>query len=144
MYKAHFGLRELPFGITPDTSFFFACSNYQAALNTLLIATKNGEGFIKITGEVGTGKTLLCRKFMATLDASIVNAALPTIQGGIAASADEGTWISTSYLVAEIVMIPLAGWFEKIFGLRNFLLLATSLFIDSASKPCSKRAPNRS
>lgn len=67
--------------------------------------------------------------FMATLDAPIVNAALPTIQGGIAASADEGTWISTSYLVAEIVMIPLAGWFEKIFGLRNFLLLATSLFI---------------
>jgi len=77
MYKAHFGLRELPFGITPDTSFFFACTNYQEALNTLLIAARNGEGFIKITGEVGVGKTLLCRKFMATLDKSFVTAYIP-------------------------------------------------------------------
>jgi MSHA biogenesis protein MshM len=77
MYQHHFGLRELPFGITPDTSFFFACSNYQQALNTLLVAAKNGEGFIKITGEVGTGKTLLCRKFMATLDDSFVTAYIP-------------------------------------------------------------------
>ena len=77
MYKLHFGLRELPFSITPDTSFFFACSNYQEALNTLLVATKNGEGFIKITGEVGTGKTLLCRKFMTTLDDSFVTAYIP-------------------------------------------------------------------
>ncbi|NMM37567.1 MAG: AAA family ATPase [Glaciimonas sp.] len=77
MYKAHFRLHELPFGITPDTSFFFGCANYQAALNTLLIATNSGEGFIKITGEVGTGKTLLCRKFMASLDASFVTAYIP-------------------------------------------------------------------
>lgn len=77
MYQSHFGLRELPFGITPDTSFFFACSNYQEALNTLLVATKNGEGFIKITGEVGIGKTLLCRKFMATLDQDFVTAYIP-------------------------------------------------------------------
>ncbi|MDO8413083.1 MAG: AAA family ATPase [Gallionellaceae bacterium] len=67
MYLTHFGLRELPFGLTPDTSFFFACSNYQEALNTLLVAARNGEGFIKIVGEVGNGKTLLCRKFLATL-----------------------------------------------------------------------------
>ncbi|HYD78401.1 MAG TPA: AAA family ATPase [Paucimonas sp.] len=77
MYRAHFGLRELPFGITPDTSFFFACASAQEALNTLLIAVKNGEGFIKITGEVGTGKTLLCRKFMSTLDDSFVTAYIP-------------------------------------------------------------------
>src|SRR3569623_162545 len=77
MYQHHFGLRELPFGITPDTSFFFACSTYQQALNTLLVAAKNGEGFIEITGEVGTGKTLLCRKFMATLDDSFVTAYIP-------------------------------------------------------------------
>jgi len=77
MYEAHFGLKELPFGITPDTSFFFACPSSQEALNTLLIAARNGEGFIKITGEVGTGKTLLCRKFMATLDDSFVTAYIP-------------------------------------------------------------------
>lgn len=77
MYKSHFGLNELPFGITPDTSFFFLCPSSQEALNTLLIAARNGEGFIKITGEVGTGKTLLCRKFMATLDDSFVTAYIP-------------------------------------------------------------------
>ncbi|MCO6416534.1 multidrug efflux MFS transporter [Siccirubricoccus sp. KC 17139] len=65
---------------------------------------------------------------MATLDTSIVNASLPTIQGEIGASSSEGTWISTAYLVAEIVMIPLAGWLERILGLRNLLLAATILF----------------
>lgn len=68
MYLAHFGLSEPPFGITPDTSFFFACADYQQALNTLLIAVSDGEGFIKITGEVGTGKTLLCRQFLASIN----------------------------------------------------------------------------
>lgn len=67
MYLEHYGLKELPFSITPDTSFFFASRSYQEALNTLLISIRAGEGFIKITGEVGTGKTLLCRKFMASL-----------------------------------------------------------------------------
>jgi MSHA biogenesis protein MshM len=77
MYKAHFGLREVPFSITPDTSFFFTSPHSQEALNTLLVAAKNGEGFIKITGEVGTGKTLLCRKFLATLGPEFVTAYIP-------------------------------------------------------------------
>ena len=76
-YLRHFGLREAPFSITPDTSFFFAGRGIQEALNTLLVAVKNGEGFIKITGEVGTGKTLLCRKFLATLDDNWVSAYVP-------------------------------------------------------------------
>jgi MSHA biogenesis protein MshM len=77
MYTDHFGLHELPFGITPDTSFFFSSPRAQEALNTLLVAARNGEGFIKITGEVGTGKTLLCRKFMATLEEDFVTAYIP-------------------------------------------------------------------
>jgi len=77
MYQSHFGLQELPFGITPDTSFAYACVSHQEALNTLLIAVKNGEGFIKITGEVGTGKTLLCRRFLSLLDANYASAYIP-------------------------------------------------------------------
>ncbi|MYM99130.1 ExeA family protein [Duganella vulcania] len=77
MYQAHFGLGEMPFGITPDTSFFFTSPHSQQALNTLLVAARSGEGFIKITGEVGTGKTLLCRKFMATLGEGFVTAYIP-------------------------------------------------------------------
>jgi MFS transporter, DHA2 family, multidrug resistance protein len=65
---------------------------------------------------------------MATIDVSVVSASLPTIQGEIGASPTEGTWIGTAYLVAEIIMIPLAGWFDRIFGLRNFLLGCTILF----------------
>ncbi|MCX7628534.1 MAG: AAA family ATPase [Methylophilaceae bacterium] len=77
MYLEYFGLREFPFNLTPDTSFFFASRGYQEALNTLLIATRTGEGFIKITGEVGTGKTMLCRKFMASLDDQFKVAYIP-------------------------------------------------------------------
>jgi len=77
MYQQHFGLREAPFGITPDTSYFFTSPHSQEALNTLLVAAKNGEGFIKITGEVGTGKTLLCRKFITTLGENFVTAYIP-------------------------------------------------------------------
>jgi MSHA biogenesis protein MshM len=76
-YLRHFGLREAPFGITPDTGFFFSSKNVQEALNTLVVAVANGEGFIKITGEVGTGKTLLCRKFLATLEGTAVTAYIP-------------------------------------------------------------------
>lgn len=65
---------------------------------------------------------------MATLDISIVNSALPTIQGEIGASGTEGTWIATSYLVAEIVIIPLSAWLERLLGLRTFLLIAAILF----------------
>jgi MSHA biogenesis protein MshM len=67
MYTEHFGLQEPPFSITPDTSFFFASEAAQSGLNLLLVAARSGEGFIKIVGEVGTGKTLLCRKLMQSL-----------------------------------------------------------------------------
>lgn len=77
MYLAHFGLQELPFGLTPDTSYFFAAQSAQAALNTLLVACRAGEGFIKITGEIGTGKTMLCRKFLASLPEPFFTAYIP-------------------------------------------------------------------
>src|ERR1700755_3252459 len=65
---------------------------------------------------------------MATLDISITNSALPQIQGEIGATGTEGTWISTGYLMSEIVMIPLAAWLTRVFGLRNFLLTCAVLF----------------
>ena len=77
MYLSHFGLTELPFGITPDTSFIYSLQGHQEALNTLLLALNGGEGFVKISGEVGTGKTLLCRRLLQTLDSGWVSAYLP-------------------------------------------------------------------
>lgn len=77
MYLQHFGLQETPFSLTPDTSFFFAYTSHQEALNTLLVALKSGEGFIKVTGEVGLGKTLVCRKLLRSLQAPFVTAYIP-------------------------------------------------------------------
>ena len=77
MYLEHFGLQALPFGITPDTGFYFDSPSHQEALNILLLALRNGEGFLKVTGEVGTGKTLLCRRLLHLLDDEFVTAYIP-------------------------------------------------------------------
>lgn len=77
MYLSHFGLSEAPFSITPDTSFYFGTKSYQEGLNTLLYAIHAREGFIKITGEVGTGKTMLCRKLLNSLDETFRVAYVP-------------------------------------------------------------------
>lgn len=77
MYQEHFGLGEAPFAITPDPGFAFSTLAHQEALNTLLVALQCGEGFLKITGEVGTGKTLLCRKLLRTLGEGWITAYLP-------------------------------------------------------------------
>ncbi len=79
-----------------------------------------GDWIAVVAGAVGA--------LMATLDISITNSALPQIQGEIGASGTEGTWIGTGYLIAEVVMIPLAAWFTRVFGLRNFLLGCATLF----------------
>jgi MSHA biogenesis protein MshM len=77
LYLAHFGLSELLLGSTPDTSYTVITRSHQEALNTLLVALNSGEGFIKITGEVGTGKTLLCRRLLQALPVGSVSAYLP-------------------------------------------------------------------
>lgn len=77
MYLGHFSLREAPFSITPDSSFFYPHESAQAALNTLLVALRSGEGFLKIVGEVGCGKTVLCRQLLKTLQGEFVTAYIP-------------------------------------------------------------------
>lgn len=61
MYYAHFGLKEPPFKITPNTEYFYNGSNRGAVLDALLYAITSGEGIVKVVGEVGSGKTMLCR-----------------------------------------------------------------------------------
>jgi MFS transporter, DHA2 family, multidrug resistance protein len=67
--------------------------------------------------------------FMAVLNIQIVNASLADIQGGIGAGIDDGGWISTSYLIAEIVVIPLSGWLARVFSVRLYLLANAFLFL---------------
>tara|TARA_R110000737_G_scaffold352182_1_gene397137 strand:- start:125 stop:1033 length:909 start_codon:yes stop_codon:yes gene_type:complete len=77
MYLYHFGLRELPFTLTPNTNFYLGLEPHHEALAVLLTALKTGEGFIKVVGEVGTGKTLLCRKLLNEIPGHFVTAYIP-------------------------------------------------------------------
>jgi len=67
LYYPHFGLKEPPFKITPNTDFFFSGGNRGAVLDALVYAITNGEGIIKVVGEVGSGKTMLCRMLQTIL-----------------------------------------------------------------------------
>ncbi|MAK91818.1 MAG: AAA family ATPase [Oleibacter sp.] len=66
--ETFYGLNKPAFSLTPDTDFFVDLPSQKAAFDTLLFALSGGEGFIKISGEVGTGKTLLCRRLLNTLE----------------------------------------------------------------------------
>lgn len=77
MYEKHFHLTELPFTLMPNTAFFYNLAAHHEALNTLMLHLKGGEGFIKVTGAVGTGKTLLCRMLLSHLGDDFFTAYIP-------------------------------------------------------------------
>ncbi|MBL8488457.1 MAG: AAA family ATPase, partial [Rhodocyclaceae bacterium] len=72
MYLSHFGLAEAPFRITPHTDFFFSGANRGATLEALIYAITHDEGIVKVSGEVGSGKTMLCRVLMERLPEKVV------------------------------------------------------------------------
>jgi len=77
MYEKYYGLSEKPFSLTPDTEFFYQSVTHREALEVLQVAIHAGDGFIKVTGEVGTGKTLLCRKLLDSLEAGFDTIYIP-------------------------------------------------------------------
>ncbi|MBK1727337.1 ExeA family protein [Halorhodospira neutriphila] len=77
MYLEHFGLEAYPFQLTPNTEYFYTRAGHRQALEVVRTALANGEGFIRLTGEVGTGKTLLCRMLRNELGDDWVVAAIP-------------------------------------------------------------------
>ncbi|PPK51819.1 ExeA family protein [Marinobacter persicus] len=77
MYESHFGLQEAPFALTPNTRYFLRAPSHSESLELLLVALRQREGFIKVTGEVGTGKTLLCRLLLNELDKEACTAYIP-------------------------------------------------------------------
>mgnify|MGYP001823062957 FL=1 len=81
MYQEHFGLSRPPFKITPDTSLFFEGNQRGAALDALMYAITSGEGIIKVVGEVGSGKTMLCRMLEVRLsnDVDVIYIANPSL-----------------------------------------------------------------
>ncbi len=72
--------------------------------------------------------TVALAAFMEVLDTSIANVALPHIAGSLGASTDESTWVLTSYLVSNAIVLPLGGWASSLMGRRNFFVSCISLF----------------
>lgn len=67
-FRSFFGMQELPFSLVPNTQYYVALPSHNECFSMLLFAIASGDGFIKVTGEVGTGKTLLCRRLLNSLD----------------------------------------------------------------------------
>src|ERR1700749_5018360 len=88
--------------------------------------------FIAVTVTIAT--------FMELLDTSIANVSLPHIAGGLATSYDESTWVLTSYLVANAVVLPLSAWLSRVFGRKNYYMTCVALF--SASSLMCGLAPS--
>jgi MSHA biogenesis protein MshM len=102
MYLEHFKLKKPPFSLTPNTEFYCELPAHQEALNILLFGLQQGEGFIKILGEVGTGKTLLCRLLLNALDVDYVSAYMP--------NPDQTAESLRMSLAAELGLYPQPDW----------------------------------
>lgn len=77
MYLKHFNLEKNPFSLTPNTDFYCELPNYKDALEVINLSLDNGEGFIKIVGEIGTGKTFLCRLLLKSVKENMITAYIP-------------------------------------------------------------------
>lgn len=110
MYLEHFGLTEAPFKITPHTEFFFSGASRGETLEALLYSITSGEGIVKVTGEVGSGKTMLCRVLMERLPTTVetIYLAVPSLSrdemlATIAGDLDlETQGISTNKLIRSL------------------------------------------
>src|SRR5947209_13620511 len=76
--------------------------------------------------------TVTLATFMEVLDTSIANVALPHIAGNLSAGVDESTWVLTSYLVSNAIVLPLSGWFSSLIGRKRFYMLCVALFTASS------------
>src|SRR6267154_787451 len=76
--------------------------------------------------------TVTLATFMEVLDTSIANVALPHISGNLSAGADESTWVLTSYLVSNAIVLPLSGWFSSLIGRKRFYMSCVALFTVSS------------
>src|SRR5713226_473127 len=76
--------------------------------------------------------TVTLATFMELLDTAIANVALPHIAGGLAVSADESTWVLTSYLVSNAVVLPLSAWLSRIFGRKRYYMICVAVFTVSS------------
>jgi DHA2 family multidrug resistance protein len=90
--------------------------------------TKGGEAEVSLKTWIAVGAALL-GAFMAVLNILVTSASLPDIEGGIGTGGVNGTWISTAYLIGEIIVIPMTAFLTRVFSLRRFMIACTALFL---------------
>src|SRR6516162_6868058 len=78
------------------------------------------------------GVVVAMAAFMEVLDTSIANVALPYMAGNLGASNDESTWVLTSYLVSNAIVLPISGWFAKVLGRKRFFMVCLMIFTISS------------
>src|SRR6202162_2925683 len=76
--------------------------------------------------------TVMAATFMEVLDTSVANVSLPHIAGNLSAGVDESTWVLTSYLVSNAIVLPLTGWFSALFGRKRFFIVCVAMFTVSS------------
>ena len=76
--------------------------------------------------------TVMLATFMEVLDTSVANVSLPHIAGSLSASMDESTWMLTSYLVANAIILPMGGWFSMLLGRKRFYMICVAIFTVSS------------
>ena len=76
MYQKYYGLRQKPFVLTPDPQFLYLSESHRTAIDSLLYGIEQREGFIVITGDIGTGKTTICRALLERLDKNVKTAVI--------------------------------------------------------------------
>src|SRR5579871_1734954 len=77
--------------------------------------------------------TVMLATFMEVLDTSVANVALPHIAGSLSSTVDEATWVLTSYLVSNAIVLPLSGWFSSLIGRKRFYMTCVGLFTVSSA-----------
>jgi DHA2 family multidrug resistance protein len=102
-----------------------AVSTYQSAATTAVETPATHKWLVAAAVMVGA--------FLQVLDSTVVNVALPHMQGSFAASVDEITWVVTSYLVATSVMVPLTGWLAARFGRKRYFLISIAMFVGASA-----------
>src|SRR6202044_4063685 len=76
--------------------------------------------------------TVMAATFMEVLDTSVANVSLPHIAGNLSAGVDESTWVLTSYLVSNAIVLPLSGWFSSLIGRKKFYMICVAIFTVSS------------
>src|ERR1700688_5192927 len=76
--------------------------------------------------------SVMLATFMVVLDSSVANVALPHIAGTLSASTDESTWVLTSYLVSNAIVLPMSGWFSSMMGRKRFYMSCVAVFTISS------------